>query len=347
MTEDAEPILARRDGRIGRITLNRPRVINALTIATIRALTSTVRNWWDDGSVEVVVLDGAGERGFCAGGDITVVRDSALGDHAAATELWREEYQLDFLLAHFPRPVVAVMDGIVMGGGLGLGGRAALRIVTERSRVAMPEVLIGFSPDVGACDLLARAPGELGTHLALTATTIGAADALHCGLADVFVPSDELAATVASLHHTDPAQIRSLGEPEPGELEQASTWIDECYLGDDPAAIVDRLRTHPCAAARDTAERLGGLSPTSVAVSLRGLREARAQPGLGPCLIRDFRMIRRFLDHPDLVEGITARVIDRSHQPRWSPARLADVDPSSVAAFFAPLGADELTLPDV
>lgn len=347
MTEHPESVLVRREGRIGRITLNRPKVINALNLEMIRTVARAVREWWDDQTVELLLLDGAGERGLCSGGDIVDVRNSALGDHAAAIDLWREEFQLDFLFAHFPRPVVAIMDGIVMGGGLGLAGRADLRIVTERSRIAMPETLIGFAPDVGACDLFARAPGELGTHLALTAANVRAADALHCGLADVFIPSDELAGVVASLRERDAGQLRSLGEPETGALAEAAEWIDECYRGDDPVTVLDRLANHPAPAARAAADQIADVSPTSVAVTLRGLREARRRPGLGPCLIRDFRVINRFLEHPDLIEGITARVVDRSYRPSWSPARLIDVDAASVAAFFAPLGPDELVLPSV
>ncbi|MDT7558315.1 MAG: enoyl-CoA hydratase [Pseudonocardiales bacterium] len=344
-TDTHEEVNARREGQLGRITLNRPKSINALTLDMIRGATEALRAWWDDPSVQVVVLDGAGDRGLCAGGDITLVRDSALGDHAVAAELWREEYVLDLLMATFPRPVVALMDGVVMGGGVGLAGRADVRVVTERSRVAMPEVLIGLAPDCGSADLLARAPGELGTHVALTSMHLGAADALLCGLADVYLTPDQVAGVLQTLQRGGLAELRSSGEPPPGELAAARGWIDECYAGDDPAAIVDRLAAHPELAAQDAARRLGSVSPTAVAVTLRALRAAAEDPGLAPCLVRDYRMVRRFLEHPDLVEGITARVVDRTHTPRWSPARLADVRAADVDAFFAPLGADELHLP--
>jgi enoyl-CoA hydratase len=344
-TDTPEQVKARREGHLGRITLNRPEAINALNLSMIRTVTEALRSWWNDPSVEIVVLDGAGEKGLCAGGDLTVVRESALGEHGSAAALWREEYLLDLLMARFPNPVVAMMDGVVMGGGLGLAGRADVRVVTERSRVAMPEVLIGLAPDVGATDLLARAPGELGTHVALTSMHLGPADAMYCGLADVYLPSDALPGVLERLQREGLTGVRSLGQPAPGELATARSWIDSCYTGDDPVDIVRRLAAHPEPAARASAERLRALSPTAIAVTLRALREAAKQPGLEPCLVRDYRVVRRFLEHPDLVEGITARLVDRTHTPRWSPAQLADVRPADVDAFFAPLGADELVLP--
>ncbi|WP_028936947.1 enoyl-CoA hydratase/isomerase family protein [Pseudonocardia spinosispora] len=331
----------RTEDRLGRITLNRPKAINALTVDMIRGITQALRAWWDDSSVEIVLLDGAGDRGLCAGGDITVVRDSAMGDQEVAATLWREEYVMDQLIARFPKPVVALMDGVVMGGGLGIAGRADVRVVTERSRVAMPEVLIGFTPDCGTADLLAGAPGELGTHVALTSMNLGAADAMLCGLADTYLPSEELAGVPELLRS---GSLRSLGTPAPGSLADSRPWIDECYAGDDPAKIVARLLDHPHPDARAAGELLGQRSPTAVAVTLHALRLAADEPGLEPCLIRDFRAIRRFLAHPDLVEGITARVVDRTHVPQWTPSRLAEVEPSSVAAFFDPLDGDELSL---
>ena len=342
----SEQLNARREGQLGRITLNRPNSINALTLEMIRAATDAVRAWWDDPSVEFLVLDGAGDRGLCAGGDLTVVRDSALGDPEVAAQLWREEYLLDLLMARFPRPVVVLMDGVVMGGGLGLAGRADVRVVTERSRVAMPEVLIGLAPDVGSCDLLARAPGELGTHVALTSMHLGPADALLCGLANLYMTSAEVAGVFASLQRAGLEGLPASGSPPPGELADARDWIDECYAGDDPVEIVRRLSARSEPAALAAAQRLESVSPTAVAVTLRALRAAADEPGLVPCLVRDYRVVRRFLRHPDLVEGITARVVDRTHTPRWSPPRLADVRGEDVDAFFAPLGPDDLQLPD-
>jgi enoyl-CoA hydratase len=237
------------------------------------------------------------------------------------------------------------MDGAVMGGGLGLAGRADVRLVTERSRVAMPEVAIGLAPDCGASDLLARAPGELGTHVALTSTHLGAADAMTCGLADRYLSSDAVPEALRRLRLDGLDGLPDSGTPPPGELTTTRGWVDQCYAGDNPVRIVERLAAHPEPTARAAAEHLAGASPTAVAVTLRALRAAAEQPGLAPCLVRDYRMVRRFLAHPDLVEGITARVVDRTRTPRWSPARLADVTPDDVAAFFAPLGADDLDLP--
>jgi enoyl-CoA hydratase len=174
---------------------------------------------------------------------------------------------------------------------------------------------------------------------------LGPADALLCGLADVYLSPDQVAGVFQTLQRGGLAELRSSGEPPPGELAADRGWIDECYAGDDPAAILERLAAHPEPAAQAAARRLDGVSPTAVAVTLRALRAAAEDPGLAPCLVRDYRMVRRFLERPDLVEGITARVVDRTHTPRWSPARLAEVRAADVDAFFAPLGADELRLP--
>lgn len=349
---DTAQVLVRQVGRLGRITLNRPKSINALTLGMIRTVDQALRAWEDDSSVEMLVLDGAGGRGLCAGGDITVVRESALGDHEIAARLWREEYALDQRMARFPRPVVAWMDGVVMGGGIGLAGRADLRVVTGRSTLAMPEVSIGLTPDVGAADLLARAPGELGAHLAMTGDRIGPSDALLCGLADRLLPADAFAGLLEALQELDPEAAASavdgpIGAVPAGELAAARPWVDECYRGCNPAGIVRRLRERPEPAARAAAERIERQSPTSVSVALRSIRAARSEPGLEACLIRDYRAVRRFLDHPDLPEGISARIVHRDRPPRWSPPRLADVEPAEVDRYFAPLGADELRLEPV
>lgn len=344
-------VWCRREGRLGRITLNRPKALNALNLGMIDAMATALQAWEADSRVEVVVLDGAGERGFCAGGDLMVVYDAARNDPEIARTLWREEYLLDARIACFPRPVVSLMDGIVMGGGIGLSAHADIRIVTERSVLAMPEVAIGLAPDVGGALLLARAPGEVGTHLALTASRVGAADALYCGLADHLVPSSRLADLVVALQHGDPAEVvaetaRSTTESStpPATLPLDRSWIDACYGAGDVEEIISRLEGRPESAARRAAEALREGAPTSVKVTLRALREAAGLDDLKSCLVQDFRVSCRLLGEPDLAEGIRAAVIDKDRRPRWDPARLVDVTADTVARHFLPLE-DDLEFP--
>ncbi|MCX0247707.1 3-hydroxyisobutyryl-CoA hydrolase, partial [Streptomyces drozdowiczii] len=194
-----DPVLLHTEGRVRHLTLNRPRALNALDHAMVRLMADALDAAGSDEAVVAVLLTGAGERGLCAGGDIRAVRDDALAGGTASLDFWRDEYLLNARIARFPKPYVALMDGIVMGGGVGVSAHGSVRIVTERSRIAMPETGIGFVPDVGGTYLLGAAPGELGTHLALTGEAVGAADALLCGLADHFVPAEGLAALVAAL----------------------------------------------------------------------------------------------------------------------------------------------------
>jgi enoyl-CoA hydratase len=354
-------VLARRHGRVGWIRLNRPEAINALDLPVIRAVTQHLRRWQEDPDIALIVLDGAGERGFCAGGDIRAVRESAHGDPALAATLWREEYELDALIAHYARPVAVVMDGITMGGGVGLGAHASLRIVTERTVMAMPEVMIGLAPDVGSSLLLARAPGETGTHLALTATRIGPHDAVACGLADHVVATcripdliDALAgparpADLAALHAlvaseaTGPAGHQ--GPAGPAELVAQRPWIDACYRAGTVEEILAALRARPEPAAARAAAAIGSASPTALKVTLRALRNARDMTSINECLIQDYRVSLRFLHHHDLSEGIRAAVIDKDRSPQWKPASLAEVTPDAVNRYFTPLGPGDLRLP--
>jgi enoyl-CoA hydratase len=347
---ESSPVLCRREGRLGRITLNRPAALNALNLTMIRTISGALEAWRNDPRVEVVVLDGAGERGFCAGGDIKVVHDAACSDPEVARTLWREEYELDARIARYPLPVVSVMDGIVMGGGIGLTAHSGIRVVTERSVLAMPEVAIGLAPDVGGALLLARAPGELGTHLALTSARIGPQDALLCGLADHVVPSDRLPSLIAAFQSADPAEVvaaadlQTCGASPGGTLTTNRPWIDTCYSADTVEEIRARLHTRPERDAAAAAEALDAGSPTALKVTLRALREARSMTTLEECLVQDYRVSCRFLDHPDLIEGIRSAVIDKDRRPRWLPARLADVTSNVVDRHFAPLGAADLRL---
>ncbi|MGW1323907.1 enoyl-CoA hydratase/isomerase family protein [Streptomyces antibioticus] len=334
-----EPVLLHRAGRVGRIVLNRPRAINALNHEMVRRVDEALDAWERDPAVAAVVITGAGERGLCAGGDIRAVHDDARdGDGSAAAAFWYDEYRLDARIARFPKPYVAVMDGIVMGGGVGISAHGSVRIVTERSRIAMPETGIGFVPDVGGTYLLARAPGELGTHLGLTGAQIGAADALLCGLADHFVPSDAVPALLDDLaeHAVPDALARHVQPPPQGELGRRQGWIDACYAADSVEEILRRLLAHGDPAAKEAAETLLTRSPTSLKVTLAALRRARRLDTLEQVLDQEYRVSVATLRTADLVEGIRAQVVDKDRRPRWSPATLAEVTDADVDRFFAP-----------
>lgn len=347
MSGGEEPVLLHTDGRAAHIVLNRPRALNALDHTMVRRVDEALTAWEHDPAVETVVVTGAGERGLCAGGDIRVVHDDARdGDGTASAAFWRDEYHLNARIAHYPKPYVAVMDGIVMGGGVGISAHGSVRIVTERSRIAMPETGIGFVPDVGGTRLLALAPGELGTLLALTGAAIGAADALLCGLADHYVPSASLGTLLDDLAEL-PAQdavARHVRQPPPGELARRREWIDACFAADTAEEIVRRLLADGDPEAKETAQTLLAKSPTAVKVTLTAVRRARGLGSLEQALDQEYRVSCAALATADLVEGIRAQVIDKDRRPRWTPATLTDVTDADVHRFFAPLGDRELGL---
>ncbi|MEV6930595.1 enoyl-CoA hydratase/isomerase family protein [Dactylosporangium sp. NPDC051485] len=334
----APPVIVRLDGDLGRLILNRPAVINALNAEMVAIMRRALADWAGDDRVRTVLITGEGERGLCAGGDIRAIHADAVSGGTGALRFWADEYRLNAAIAEYPKPVVAWMDGLVMGGGIGISGHAALRVVTERSRLAMPEVGIGFHPDVGGSWLLAHAPGHVGTHLALTGTAVGAADAIAAGLADHYVPAGRRDDLIDALRRKDAATaVASLAaEPPPGDLEAARGWIDECYAAATVAGILDRLAAHPAPAARDAAEVIAGRSPTALLVALRSLRTAAGLPSLAAALEQEYRLSARMLRLPDFAEGVRAQIIDKDRRPRWSPPTLADVPDAVVDEYFAP-----------
>lgn len=349
---DDPPVIVARRGRVGHLVLNRPKALNALTGEMVQILQQSLVQWAGDPQVEAVLLTGAGERGLCAGGDIvSIYRDATSGGTGSIT-FWREEYHLNHLIATYPKPVVAVMDGIVLGGGIGVSAHASVRIVTERSSLGMPETGIGFFPDVGGTRLLSHAPGELGTHLALTAGSVQAADAIAIGLADHYLPTEALEELIADLTATDSsAQVdevvrRHAREPEPGRLSADQEWIDRVYQGDDVSSILVRLREvsgQAAESAQAAVRRIERNSPTALAVTLHALRSAAHLPDLAATLEQEFRLAVRFLHSHDLAEGVRAQVIDKDRQPRWDPPDVAAVTAEVISPFFAPLD-DELGL---
>ncbi|MFF9044512.1 enoyl-CoA hydratase/isomerase family protein [Streptomyces parvulus] len=340
-------VLFRRSGRAAHVVLNRPGALNALTHEMVLRVGEALTRWEHDPGVEVVVVTGAGERGLCAGGDIRAIHDDARdGDGTASAAFWRDEYRLNARIARYPKPYVAVMDGIVMGGGVGVSAHGSVRVVTERSRIAMPETGIGFVPDVGGTHLLALAPGELGTYLALTGVPIGAADALLCGLADHHVPSAALPALVDALAElpVHDALARHVQAPPPGRLAGRRDWIDACFRADTVEEIVQRLLAQGAPAAKETAETLLAKSPTALKVTLAALRRARRLGPLERVLDQEYRVSCACLRSPDLVEGIRAQVVDKDRDPSWTPATLVEVSDADVERFFTSLGERELGL---
>ncbi|MBT2386377.1 enoyl-CoA hydratase/isomerase family protein [Streptomyces sp. ISL-11] len=341
-----DDVLVRRDGRAGRITLNRPRAINALTHAMVRRVDAALTAWEHDDAVTTVVIDGAGDRGLCAGGDIRAIHDDARLGGAASRDFWRDEYRLNARIAGYPKPYVALMDGLVMGGGVGISAHGGVRVVTERSAIAMPETAIGFVPDVGGTYLLSRAPGELGTHLALTTARLGAGDAVRSGFADHFVPADRLPEFAHALAGTDADEaVRAFAAPAPdGELAAQRAWIDRCYAAGTVEEILARLTDAGLPEAKEAAEAITAKSPTALKVTLAAVRRARGLRSLGEVLDQEYRVSCAALSGADLVEGIRAQVVDKDRRPRWSPATLEEVSEADVARHFVPLGDQELGL---
>jgi enoyl-CoA hydratase len=345
VTGESDEVLTRVDNGIGLITLNRPKAINSLNQTMVELLSSVLIRWARDDEVRAVVLSGAGERGLCAGGDVVAIYHSARKDGVDARRFWRDEYLLNARVGAFPKPYVSLMDGIVMGGGVGVGAHANVRVVTDTSKIAMPEVGIGFIPDVGGAYLLSRAPGALGVYAALTGAPFSGADAVALGFADHYVPHSELEAFRAAIvaDGVTSAVAHYATEPPKSDLAAQRDWIDECFSGDTVADIIAALRGHG-GPAEDAANLIGTRSPIALSVTLEAVRRAAKLETLEDVLIQDYRVSSASLRSHDLVEGIRAQLIDKDRKPKWSPATLAEVTVNGVAEYFAPVD-DDLIFP--
>jgi enoyl-CoA hydratase len=325
-------------GHLGVVTLNRPRAINAISHGMVRLIKEQLDSWSDNDDIHVVLLLGSGERGLCAGGDIvSLYRTIIEKDAEAAHGFWRDEYLLDHAISQYPKPVVAIMDGIVLGGGIGISAHGSHRVVTERSRLGLPETNIGFVPDVGASWLLSRAPGELGTYMALTAETIGPGDAIAIGLADHFVPSEKLTLLIADLMEGDVegAISRHAGPAPASPLVADRPWIDSAFSAASVPEILDRLRSDGLGARGcDVAEVIESKSPIAVAVALESLRRAVRLNDLGAALEQEFQVSVNTLFSHDFKEGVRAQVIEKDRSPAWRPAKAAEVTRSDIEAYF-------------
>lgn len=344
MTAGIDEILVHISHGVGFLTLNRPTAINSLTHSMVTSLHKVLRDWEQDDDVRAVVLAGAGGRGLCSGGDVVAIYHSARADGAAARRFWRDEYLLNRYIASYPKPYVALMDGIVMGGGVGISSHASIRVVTDKSKIAMPEVGIGFVPDVGGTYLLSRTPGLLGLHAGLTGAPFLGSDAIAMGFADHYVPHEMLAGFVEAIaaYGIDAALNKHAIAPPPSEVAAQRVWIDECYAKDTVVGIVAALRTHDDARARDAANLIDSRSPLALSVTLEALRRAAKLSSLNDVLRQEYRVSCATLRTHDLIEGIRAQVVDKDRNPKWSPASLAAVSTDVVKAFFAPID-DDLT----
>jgi enoyl-CoA hydratase len=332
-TEDT--VVTRRDGRVGRILLNRPKALNALNLAMIRACTKALKAWQDDPHVHAVVIEGAGERAFCAGGDIRVLRDGQVsGDRASVDEFFREEYALNLLIATYPKPYIALIDGICMGGGIGMSVHAPYRVASEHAMFAMPETAIGFFPDIGATYLLPRLPGQLGTYLGLTGLRVMGADAVHAGLATHFTPRESIPALSAALAAEGPAAMARFAAPLPAfSLARDRDAIDHCFSAPSVAEIASRLQANGGAWTEPALKALHHVSPSALCWTLEALRRG-ADLTLPRALDAEFELTKTTMAHPDFVEGVRAMVVDKDRNPKWQPARIEDVDPKTIAKMF-------------
>jgi len=328
-------ILARVEGSLGHLTLNRPRALNALNAAMVTGIHQALQRWADDPDVLAVLIDGAGERGLCAGGDVKTLYFGLQAGSLEPYAFWSLEYAMNAAIACYPKPYVAFMDGICFGGGIGVSVHGSVRIVTERSQLAMPETALGLFPDVGARYWLARMPGGVGTYAALLGARLNAADAIIGGLADFCRPSTDLPRLVDELRAGRLPDASSGVEPPapmigPGERE----WIDACFTADTVEEIADRLALRPEPAAADTLSAMRTMSPTSLKVTLAGVRRAALLDSVGQVLKQDVLIATACTRHPDLAEGIRAVVVDKDRNPRWQPARWEDVSDTEAAAYF-------------
>jgi enoyl-CoA hydratase/carnithine racemase len=346
MTDEPE-IIARKTGQVGRITLNRPKALNALTHGMCLSMIEALEAWRDDDGVQAIVVDGAGEKGFCAGGDILKLHDSGKAGDDQAWLFWRDEYRLNTLIHHYPKPYVALIDGITMGGGVGVSVHGSHRVAGDRTMFAMPETGIGFHPDVGGAYFLPRLAGEIGTWMGLTGARLKAPDCVASGLATHYCPSGQYEALIAALETADLTGEDALevlleefsGDPGDSDLSVTRGLIDAAFAGDSVEAILDRIAAAGDGWSAKQASILASKSPTALKLTLACLRKG-ADLSFEDVMRQDLRVSSWCLTGKDFYEGVRAVIIDKDHSPKWSPNIVADVDDTKVAAAFAPLDDD-------
>jgi len=344
MTDD---VLIRVEGRAGRITLNRPGALNALTWDMCTRIEAALDAWAEDGAVALLVIDAMGEKAFCAGGDIAeMYATGTAGDFDYGRRFWADEYRMNAKLFNFPKPVATFLQGFTMGGGVGVGCHASHRIVCDSSRIAMPEVGIGLVPDVGGSLILARAPGRLGEYLGVTAARMGPGDAIYVGFADYLVPEaawDDLKAELCDIG--DWEAVDRAASPAPAALLAANqAEIDALFSGDSLRDILNVLRPAGTEFAETTLKAMGRNSPLSMACAIDLIRRARGRDTIEGALELEYRFTARSMEHGDFLEGIRAAIIDKDRQPNWRHETMEGPTNLNVSSMLLPLGAHSLKL---
>jgi enoyl-CoA hydratase len=345
----SEPeILFEKRGRIGLIILNRPKALNALTLGMVNLMHAQLKVWAGDPAVSAVVITGAGERGFCAGGDIRALYDSGKAGTPYVFDFYAHEYRLNAYIKHYPKPYIALLNGITMGGGVGVSVHGKHRVACENTMFAMPETGIGLFPDVGGTYFLPRLPGELGMFLALTGTRLKAADLLYCGIAQTFVPYERFPKLIDALAESGAMPEQTIasfkGDAGAGTLAPWREVIDRCFVKKSVEEILNALAVEGGAWGEEIAKIILTKSPSSTKVTYRQIREGK-RTEFDDCMRLEYRLTCRFMEGRDFYEGVRAQIIDKDQKPKWSPPSLAQVTESDVAAYFAPLGPRELVLP--
>lgn len=344
---DETDVLFEKRGHAGLITLNRPAAHNALTLGMIRKIHCRLTAWADDPDIGCTIIRAAGDKAFCAGGDIRQLHQWGLAGDAHAVAFYREEYRLNAFIKRYPKPFIALIDGIIMGGGFGVAIHGSHRLCAQRTVFAMPECGIGLFPDVGATYVLPRLPGSLGTYLALTGARLGQLDLLWCGLATHAVHRDRFEALLTDLAEgIDPeAACRRYASP-PGQpaLPGLMPAIDRCFSAGSVEEIHVRLRNETgefaeWAARTDTDLRTK--SPISLRIALRQMSEGKSAD-FEECLRIEFRIVNRVLEDSDFFEGVRAVIVDKDNRPQWSHKDIEAVPEAEVVRYFASLGGDEL-----
>ncbi|MEM8629810.1 MAG: enoyl-CoA hydratase/isomerase family protein [Pseudomonadota bacterium] len=339
----------RKAGRAGRITLNRPDAMNALTYDMVMGIDAALKDWAEDAALDLLIIDGAPGRAFCAGGDIAeMYATGTAGDFAYGRRFWRDEYRMNARLFDFPKPVVTFLHGFTMGGGVGVGCHASHRIVGETSQIAMPECGIGLVPDVGGSLLLAQAPGRLGEYLGTTATRMGPGDALLAGFADYYVSEDRWPALTAALEDTgDWSHVDAAAEVPPGSALAAQQGeIDHHFGGETLLDIVNSLTHGDGEFATKALKALGRNSPLSMAVAVEMIHRLRGSEDIRKALDLEYRLTARSMENGDFLEGIRAAIIDKDRAPKWRHAHASDVSAAEVARMLQPMSEDALTWED-
>jgi enoyl-CoA hydratase len=335
MTDPIPPtVVSRRVGRVGHILLNRPRILNALDGAMIDLIAGALDEWRDDASVELVVIEGAGGRAFCAGGDIRAIRAASVEQrHDEIAAFFTAEYALNRDIAEYRKPYVALIDGICMGGGIGVSVHGSTRVVTEHALFAMPETGIGLFPDIGASYLLPRLKGQVGMYMALTGARMTGADAAFVGLATHFTTREVIAGLPDALAEKGIGALTGIEIPYEAPIAAHIAEIDRCFSADSVLGIVERLSAEDTEWSRQTLITLRAMSPSSVSWTFDLIR-AGARRSLRECLAAELALTAKVTAHPDFIEGVRAVLVDKDRQPKWSPTTLEAVDPTAIAAML-------------